>query len=44
MSQTITEYVSIPKTQYILLKNIYELNKRQQDFTRIYEVEENLKS
>lgn len=38
------EYISVPKTQYIILKNIYELNKKQLDLTRIYEVEENLKN
>lgn len=37
------EYVSIPKVQYTILKNIYDLNRKQLDLTRIYEVEENLK-
>ncbi len=38
------EYISIPKIQYTILKNIYELNKKQLDLIRIYEVEENLKT
>ncbi|MDP2091065.1 MAG: hypothetical protein Q8K30_05720 [Candidatus Gracilibacteria bacterium] len=38
------EFITIPKTQYNILKNIYELNKKQLDLTRIYDVEENLKT
>ncbi|MDD2871713.1 MAG: hypothetical protein PHS49_07035 [Candidatus Gracilibacteria bacterium] len=45
-TSTITKenYISIPKNEYIILKNIYELNKKQQDLTRIYEVEKNIET
>jgi hypothetical protein len=39
----IAEFVKVPKTQYLVLKRIYDLNKKQQEMLRIYEVEENLK-
>ena len=32
------------ETEYVVLKKIYELNKKQQDLTRICEVENNLKT
>ncbi len=44
MTNTTVEYVSVPKIQYFTLKNLYELNKKQQDMMRIYEVEENIKN
>jgi hypothetical protein len=36
------EFVTVPKTQYKILKKIYDLNRKQLDLTRIYEVEENI--
>jgi hypothetical protein len=44
MTNTTEEYVSVPKIQYFALKNLYELNRKQQDMMRIYEVEENIKN
>ncbi len=38
------EYIKIPKTEYLVLNKIYELNKKQQDLTRICEVERNINS
>lgn len=38
------EFVSVPKTQYKILKKIYDLNRKQLDLTRIYEVEENIQN
>lgn len=44
MTQAAEDFVKIPKSEYFALKNIYELNKKQQEYIRIYEVEQNLKN
>lgn len=44
MTNITQEYIKVPKIQYFVLKNLYELNKKQQDMMRIYEVEENIKN
>ena len=38
------EYINIPKAEYIILKSMYELTKKQKNLGRMYEVEENLRT
>ncbi|PID84280.1 hypothetical protein CSB09_01745 [Candidatus Gracilibacteria bacterium] len=44
MQTTQEKYISIPETQYKILKKAYELGKKQQEYMRMYEVEQNIKN
>ncbi|MBS9784225.1 hypothetical protein KGV55_02655 [Candidatus Gracilibacteria bacterium] len=44
MQTTEQKYVSIPEIQYKILKKAYEFGKKQQEYIRMYEVEQNIKN